>query len=237
MKLLLDVGNTAIKYAILADDRLQLLDSEPCLSQQYTEVVYACVGGKAQLTAILAQAQRIGIVTTEITVTPELAEIKCAYAEYQNLGIDRWLTVLAASALYPQTNVLIVDSGTATKYDFLAASGQHCGGWIVPGLDLMVSSTVAQTKKVFSCEQTQFDTHLGTDTPMALKNGCLAATVGAFCVFNQQYTADKLLFAGGYGEFLKQHLQSLGLIQSEQAKFSDKLIFIGMKKWLENKPI
>lgn len=52
--------------------------------------------------------------------------MKNAYSEYQYLGIDRWLTLVAIHQSYQQPTV-IVDIGTALTFDVLAEDGTHLG--------------------------------------------------------------------------------------------------------------
>ncbi len=59
---------------------------------------------------------------------------------YENpgqLGVDRWLALLAAHQLSPAAPCLVVDCGTAVTLDLLNERGQHQGGWILPGLHTM----------------------------------------------------------------------------------------------------
>ncbi len=61
-----------------------------------------------------------------------------AYDVPQDLGIDRFLIMLAAldAGLAP---CVVASSGTALTLDALAADGQHLGGQIVPGIEAMQS--------------------------------------------------------------------------------------------------
>ncbi len=69
-------------------------------------------------------------------VSPELAGLKNAYQNSEALGVDRWLSMLAAYRS-AQSAVCIVDCGSAITVDLINAEGQHKGGFIVPGLQLM----------------------------------------------------------------------------------------------------
>lgn len=59
-----------------------------------------------------------------------------AYADTKKLGVDRWLTLVAAHESYPGP-VCVVDCGTAITLDAMTAKGDHEGGLIIPGLSMM----------------------------------------------------------------------------------------------------
>jgi type III pantothenate kinase len=63
--------------------------------------------------------------------------VRNGYRQPQQLGVDRWLAMLAAFHL-PQRavdqSVCVIDCGTALTLDVLDANGQHLGGYIAPGL-------------------------------------------------------------------------------------------------------
>jgi type III pantothenate kinase len=66
--------------------------------------------------------------------------VRNGYRQPQQLGVDRWLAMLAAFHL-PQRaacqSLCVVDCGTALTMDVLDANGQHLGGYIAPGLTTM----------------------------------------------------------------------------------------------------
>lgn len=54
------------------------------------------------------------------------------YSDYAQLGVDRWLTLIAASSLV-QTDAFIIDAGSAITIDLLSRKCGHLGGAILPG--------------------------------------------------------------------------------------------------------
>ncbi|EWH04778.1 pantothenate kinase [Pseudoalteromonas lipolytica SCSIO 04301] len=227
MRLLVDVGNTAIKAVLFDNGRYQACELDAIPWSHVTDMVYACVGSTERLMPLLAQAQQHAIPYFEAKVTAELATLTCAYKQYQNLGIDRWLTVIAAYTEYPEKDCVIVDAGTATTIDVLNKEGQHLGGWIVPGLDLMTRSLTQNTQRVFDDEHTPFATDLGCNTPNGLKNGALVATMGAIEQAIQHVDQQNccLLFAGGYGKLLADLFSG--------SQFDSVLVFKGLNYWRE----
>ncbi|WP_193987978.1 type III pantothenate kinase [Lelliottia steviae] len=227
MKLLVDVGNTAIKAVLFDGNHYQACELNAIPWSQIQELVYACVGSAELLRPLLAQAQQHSIPNFEAVVTAKLATLSCAYQQYQNLGIDRWLAVIAAFVEYPQQNCIIIDAGTATTIDVLNSEGTHLGGWILPGLDLMTTSLTQNTKRVFDDAQIPFSPELGCNTPNGLKNGALVATLGAIEQAKQHISGASvtLLFAGGYGKLLADSFS--------HSQFDSLLVFKGLNYWRE----
>jgi pantothenate kinase type III len=62
--------------------------------------------------------------------------VRNAYPKHNKLGVDRWLAMLAAYHYY-NAPVCIVSCGSALTLDIVDSQGQHLGGMIMPGLNLM----------------------------------------------------------------------------------------------------
>ncbi|WP_194868037.1 type III pantothenate kinase [Pseudoalteromonas sp. PPB1] len=225
MKLLVDVGNTALKTATLTGETITLIDETDIPWSEIEEVLIAQVGKGELVAPLIERAQQLAIPHYYATVNATLGELRCAYPQFENLGIDRWLTVVACYHLYPQQYCVILDCGTASKIDVLNSEGQHLGGWILPGLDMMLSSLVANTQKVFSDDTSLFLPELGKNTPNAIKNGALVATLGALEFYLSKSNEDPVIVcAGGYGELMQQHLV-------RPSTYNDILVLQGLMYW------
>lgn len=229
MNLYIDVGNTAIKMAIDAGDGVKQVAFADVAWSSINAIVIGQVGKATLLEPVLAKAAEHNIAVTEAKVSAEFAGITCAYPQFSNLGIDRWLAVIACYFLYPKQTVLVIDSGTATTIDALSADGAHLGGWIIPGLDLMMDSLTKQTQKVFIDETSPFLVEFGRNTPNAVKNGCLASTLGTIDVAKARllnHMNCHVVFTGGYGQLLQS--------ETPGSDFRKELVFLGLKYWYTN---
>ncbi|WMN58483.1 type III pantothenate kinase [Pseudoalteromonas xiamenensis] len=229
MNLYVDVGNTALKMALDKGDSVESVSLSAIPWAQIKAVVVGQVGKRELLSDLINAAKTHNVGVVEANVSPTLKQLKCGYALYQNLGIDRWLAVIACHYLYLNENVIIVDSGTATTVDGLTAAGQHLGGWIIPGLDMMSDSLTRHTQKVFSDLESPFAMEFGVNTPNAVKNGSLVSTLGCVVLAKSQYFQKegcKVVFTGGYGALLQKHI--------EDAIFVKDLVLLGLKYWHQN---
>jgi type III pantothenate kinase len=149
MKLLLDLGNSRLKWALdrdgeithgtaIAHSREGLGDLAPLYAAAAT-VDSAWLSSTAlTLTPLLIAAieAQFGC-NAQVFVSPKQAlGIRSAYDEPHTLGPDRYLAMVGARAQVKGA-FLVADAGTALTLDMVDESGQHLGGLIVPGPVLM----------------------------------------------------------------------------------------------------
>ena len=88
----------------------------------------------------------------DVSVVCAAPRVKCrAYAmamtSLSGLGLDRWLAMLGGFHLASGA-CLVLDFGTAVTADFIAADGEHLGGFICPGMPLMRNQLRTHTRKI-----------------------------------------------------------------------------------------
>lgn len=88
------------------------------------------------------------------------------------VGADRLVNALAAARLYG-TPAVVVDFGTATTVDCIAADGAYVGGAIAPGLELGLEALAARTAKLPRIELRTPDRLIGRDTVSAMQAGTI----------------------------------------------------------------
>ena len=86
------------------------------------------------------------------------------------VGADRLVNALAAARLYGAPAV-VVDFGTATTLDCVAADGAYIGGALAPGLELGLEALAARTAKLPRTELRAPDRAIGRDTVSAMQSG------------------------------------------------------------------
>jgi type III pantothenate kinase len=162
MILLIDIGNTRIKWATLTESglgeqsadvhanwdrdqtRTRIFDSTTAIDR----VIVSNVGGERMSSLIREAALAARGTEPEFVVsTAEFAGVRNAYPQPHKLGVDRWLTLIAAHN-DKSCKTCIASVGTAMTIDGLDATGRHLGGLILPGPDLMVSSLLHNTSDI-----------------------------------------------------------------------------------------
>jgi type III pantothenate kinase len=87
-----------------------------------------------------------------------------------DVGADRLVNALAAQRLYG-TPAVVVDFGTATTFDCVAADGAYVGGAIAPGLELGLEALATRTAKLPRIELRAPARAIGRDTVSAMQSG------------------------------------------------------------------
>ncbi|MBD8881595.1 type III pantothenate kinase [Rhodanobacter sp. 7MK24] len=219
MKLLLDLGNTRLKWALHRGTDV-LAGDAVAWNESVAEALAASWAGLAPPSAIfgasVVDAAREQLVAASATAafgrepwwlrTPaEACGVRNAYAEPQRLGVDRFLAMVAARA-EGSAPCILAGVGTALTLDALAADGRHLGGLIAPGPRLMQQSLLGATAQVRPA-------HAGTivevadNTADAVASGCwlaAAALVGRFAAHMSPALggAPSLRLGGGDAEAL-----------------------------------
>lgn len=160
--LLIDIGNTRIKWAHLDQSRLSEMsamahaDADAATLrtalidniERPARVIASNVAGPhvAELVAACirdAWGLQIDFVRTE----PITAGVRSGYRDPTKLGVDRWMAVVGAYATQRRA-ACIVSVGTAMTVDVVDRAGQHRGGLITPGPELMVAALFRNTSDI-----------------------------------------------------------------------------------------
>lgn len=86
------------------------------------------------------------------------------------VGSDRLMAALGALKKY-QTDLLVIDFGTATTIDLVRSSGIYEGGIIAPGINLSLAALDRATAKLPPVEIIQCQKILGKNTVSAMQSG------------------------------------------------------------------
>lgn len=228
MNLLIDMGNTRLKWAVLDNNGLsgsqaimnQALSTETLVASWQAlprpeSVKVSCVGQPALLALVATVAAQLwpGLVCESVRACANAYGVQNAYTQPEKLGVDRWLALLAVHHHYPGP-ACIVDCGTAITVDVLAG-GIHLGGMISPGLMLMKQALAAGTQAL-AISDTTAALRLAQHTEAAIYSGTLSAAVGLVKqVLSQQPTPLALVLTGGDAELIAQQLDIERVVDSD----------------------
>lgn len=104
--------------------------------------------------------------------------LKIKYRNPVEVGADRIANSIAATQLYPNKNLIIVDLGTATTFCAISKEKDYLGGSIVAGLRLSMESLEAKTSKLPSVEIVAMNEALGRSTIESLQSGLYYGHIG-----------------------------------------------------------
>jgi len=241
MILELDCGNSFIKWRVIrsadasivaggvVDSDQALLTAVAALPQPPQRGRLVSVRSEEETTALSALlAQRFGFDVLVAQPAREVGGVRNGYEDFERLGLDRWLAVLGAYRL-AKGACLVMDFGTAAKADFVAADGEHLGGFICPGMPLMRSQLRTHTRRIryddASAERALSSMAPGRSTVEAVERGCVHMLQGfvrsqldhAKALWGENFT---VLLTGGDAPLVQEAAPS--------ARVVPDLVFVGL---------
>lgn len=242
MILELDCGNSFIKWRVIhASDATVvdggIVDSDqallvavlglPSLHLQGCRIV--SVRSEEETAALRAVLFAEFAIDAQVALPAQaMAGVRNGYEDYQRLGMDRWLAVLGAYHL-AKGACLVIDLGTAAKADFVAADGEHLGGYICPGMPLMRSQLRTHTRRIryddASAERALSTLAPGRSTVEAVERGCVLMLQG---FARTQIEQARALWGDSFSVFLTGGDAPLVRDAAPQARIVPDLVFVGL---------
>jgi type III pantothenate kinase len=218
MILVIDVGNTRLKWAWLTNtglsDQQAIVhrDAKPDMwtatlfdaAQKPIRVLVSNVAGTLMAKTLARLSKKVFHIEPEfVTAVPEFHGLSNGYLDPTLLGADRWLALIGAWTL-AQSSLCVVDAGTAVKVDGVDAAGKHLGGLIVPGIHMMREALMSNTSdiaKAASHSTPSLAGVLANNTIGAVSRGAVFAVAGmadrALSVIEESTRSPPRLFITG----------------------------------------
>ncbi|MFU8789070.1 MAG: type III pantothenate kinase [Methylobacter sp.] len=229
MNLLVDMGNTRLKWALttagqlisgapLPNSRLNRNELIKLWRSRYRprRVVISCTSSNQSLELVQTVARELWL-DIEIILVKARAQgygVTNAYQQPEKLGVDRWLSLVAVWQCYHRP-ACIVDCGTAITVDLIDAEGRHQGGLICPGLTLMKTS-LSQGTQALTFTETSHLFKPANFTEGAIYSGTLAAAVGLVQHIHAKQPANtELILTGGDAELIARQLSLACLVDPQ----------------------
>jgi len=211
----IDAGNSFVKWRLTGQDGTVTRGSQPTnvVLTQGLDLPSINRPSMARLSSVAnhALAQRLrkqlfdqfAIILQVARVSVAVNEVTCGYLEPEKLGIDRWLAVVAAYQAF-RTSVLVIDAGSAMTLDLVSVDGQHVGGYILAGNQMMREGLAQGTDAVKVNALDPVNVMLpGKNTPDAVNRGCLLAAVAVIEKLAAQYPAALVITGGDAPQLLE----------------------------------
>lgn len=218
MNLIIDIGTTYIKIAVFSNSKILFRESLPEISSDYIKTISGNFPGLKN--SILSSVRKrdsslIGYLETNFNVTIELSEktpvpVKNLYKSPETLGYDRLAAVVGAVTLYPKTNILVIDIGSAVTFDFINNINEYHGGNISPGMMMRFRALHEFTSNLPLQYPLDEQEYMGTDTPGAIisgvQNGLIHEVEGYIRKFTEAEKQAKIILSGGDSGFFAQKI-------------------------------
>lgn len=212
--LAIDIGNTSVKAGLFEENGLagvkRFGSVQEALKEtgEYTEVpvIIASVAHIAEELGQLFAGFTRKIILNAQTPLP----LRNAYESRETLGYDRLAAAAGANGRFPDRNCLIVDIGTAVKYDFVSSGNAFVGGVISPGREMRFKALHTFTKKLPLLDATDIPGLVGTHTEACMKsgvmNGMVAELNGMIGSYQESYNPVVLL-CGGDAQYFETQIK------------------------------
>jgi type III pantothenate kinase len=237
VNLLVDVGNTRIKWAFAdanglvehasiehrgnSDEALAAL--REAAAKPSEAIFLASVMADAFNDAVIEALASDGRDVHRVTVGPDVHGVRIAYAEPASLGVDRWLAMIAAWNRVSGA-ACVVSAGTAVTFDAIDVTGRHLGGFIWPGPRMAADVLARQTGRIgetpVAGRAPSGLRMLGTSTAEAVGHGSRFAISAAIdravrIVATGTGSEPALLVTGGDAGALKPWLESRATVEPD----------------------
>lgn len=211
MRLLIDLGNSRLKWQLrqgegVIDEGAGEPDIDGLISG-LGESVRAISGIAISTVASEDACRRLeGAISGRLSIAPRFYWAEAsrgglinAYPNFHRMGADRWHAMYGAwQAL--KGGFAVVDAGTAMTVDYVAADGRHIGGYIVPGLNMMLRSLQLDAARVGFDSREVAQYCPGRDTDECVNHGLSWLLLGAIERIHadvRDYGLSKILATGG----------------------------------------
>lgn len=242
MIILVDIGNSRMKWAALVDGVVEDSQAVDCddltpakLAKKAWEklegiperVVIASVAPAKLIKGIVAWISRHWKIKADVIKSQaEFAGVQNAYIEPALLGVDRWSTLLAVRSITGGA-ACIIDCGTAITIDVLSARGEHLGGLIAPGLTAMTGCLVDKTEAIAGMKESSGEVSLlARDTYAAVHAGSLYAVIA---LIDRVISDLRMELKGGFRIFLTGgDAKKLMPLLDDRSTFEPDLVLKGL---------
>ncbi|MEM8507967.1 MAG: type III pantothenate kinase [Bacteroidota bacterium] len=220
MNLVVDIGNTQVKYAVFDQEKILVTESSACgvflskiktLFETYPKIEYALLSSVKNLEnkefEVLSLFCKVHLLSSASRVP-----FKNRYASPETLGVDRMALATAAFYHNPKGNTLVIDMGTCITYDFIDHHGGYHGGAISPGLNMRYRAMHAQTSKLPLLEPEFPQEFIGNTTARSMHTGVVQGICheldGTIAQYKNRFLLLTVILTGGDSHFFAKRLKN-----------------------------
>ena len=220
MNLIVDVGNTLVKFAIFKDGDLiqknsfklsEFKKQYKSLKQDFPSLKKAIISSVGRLSKKQIEIIKNDLKVIELSSKTNLP-FKNLYETPETLGVDRIALVSASVQKFPNKNVLIIDAGTCITYDFITSENHYLGGAISPGIRLRYKSLNNLTANLPLLKTEQPKSIIGNTTKTSIHSGVINGVIneidGIINQYHENYSDLTVILTGGDTKFLSNQLKN-----------------------------
>ncbi|MFP4620430.1 MAG: type III pantothenate kinase [Bacteroidales bacterium] len=237
MNLAVDIGNSAVKAGIFENNKLyRVIRLRHYIPQRILHLVLR-YGVKNMIVSSVKGFQIPGVkklkrcLNVYIEFSSETSlPLKNLYRTPETLGKDRLAAVAGGISLFPDSNVLVIDAGTAITFDFINKQKAYLGGNISPGLSMRYQALHQFTSRLPLLQKEEDSDLLGDNTNKAIvrgvQNGIIFEINSYIESLSVKYGEIRTILTGGDSNFFDNKLKYPIFVESD-------LVITGLNKILK----
>lgn len=212
--LVIDAGNTSIKFAHFTNDKLQ--KTQRTDFNNLEQLIEDHSHNKVVISSVLSQEQTNKITSlfkdSILIGFHSKLPIKIQYKSPATLGMDR-----ICNAVYTTKNVktkfaLSIDIGTCIKFDLTNSNQEYLGGSISPGINLRYKSLNDYTGKLPLINEKNHCSLVGEDTESSIQSGVINGINAEIQRLIEQYSSEyedlTFFVTGGDAQYFDLHAKN-----------------------------
>ena len=220
MNLIVDIGNSRIKVVVVDGDSIVAEDVSADVNRQwlsdivarYSAICRAIVSSTSSTGEMVAEWLREWVeyvILFEPATTP--VPIGNSYATPATLGADRLAAAVGGATLFPDSDLMIVDFGTAITIDYVV-DGKFVGGNISPGMTTRFRALADYTAKLPLCAPTDEVLTYGRTTKEAIEQGVMQGITNEIEGYIEGFLHKKakkyIIFTGGDAKYFVKRIKN-----------------------------
>lgn len=221
MNLVIDIGNTRVKYAFFNSQNSFKVEVLPL--ENWQEFFLELLTVHRPFNLILASViplektfiKKLFTCVKKVIIVDEKTPLpfENLYGTPHTLGVDRLALIAATTAHFSHKPVLVIDVGTCITYDFKNAQNQYLGGAISPGITTRYKSLSAYTKALPELSPVPLKSKKinGQNTNDCIHNGIMKGVFfeinGFIADYQKYYPYTVFIITGGDAIYLSNHLK------------------------------
>lgn len=192
MRLVIDVGNSQIHYGVINNSKALVYEARfdtnniDNFAAELKKLVYDIESVSISSVAPSVDKKLSAICEELFDSKPFFLSLDAckntSFAKYNNpseIGADILASLIYANTHHPNTNLIIVDLGTANTIVALSKHNEFFGGVIMPGVKAQYKALIASAEKLDDITLDKPDCFIGDTTTKAINSGIVNGIAGS----------------------------------------------------------
>jgi len=236
MNLIIDLGNTKQKAAILSDNEIIDFFEFNKLTTDDLEFIKSRYNFKKSiLSSVVENNQNVKNWLKKNSIFFEMNNnlklpFNILYKTPKTLGSDRVSAVVGARIFAPTGNLLVIQSGSCITFDFIDNHNNYIGGSISPGIKMKIDALNFFTGRLPIVKLKKIDYFCGSNTEESILAGVIEGTIkeinGMIDNYKHKYMQLNTIITGGAAVYFENKIKNINL-------YKPNLVIYGLNKILQ----